>query len=333
VAAIATLIIGQGLAGTALAWQLRERQSPFLVLDDPHPETASRVAAGLVTPVTGQALRARPGFAADLAHCRALYKSAEKTTARSFWREQPALRLLDTPKAVARAEAAHAHDATLFAMGGALPAGFSPVPGLATMPLAARLDVPVYLEASAGQFARDGQLRHGRIGARDLEVCGDEVRIDALDIRASHVVWCGGAQDAKNAWLPDGALSPARGEMIRVALVQEGPSQVVHRAGRWLRPLCDDTYQFGATYDHSAPVAQTTPEARDRLMADLSDWLTSAPSLLDQVAGVRPVARDRQAFVTTHPVHRGVHAFNGLGSHGVLIAPRLAAELADRLCD
>ena len=40
------LIIGQGIAGSCLAWELKRRGSEFTVADRPVAETASRVAAG-----------------------------------------------------------------------------------------------------------------------------------------------------------------------------------------------------------------------------------------------------------------------------------------------
>ncbi|MDP1589651.1 MAG: FAD-dependent oxidoreductase, partial [Prosthecobacter sp.] len=50
------LIIGQGLAGTALAWRLWERGVPFLIVDRDEAVTCSKVAAGLITPITGMRL-------------------------------------------------------------------------------------------------------------------------------------------------------------------------------------------------------------------------------------------------------------------------------------
>ena len=52
------LIIGQGIAGSCLAWELKRRGADFTIADRPIAETASRVAAGLVNPLTGRALAA-----------------------------------------------------------------------------------------------------------------------------------------------------------------------------------------------------------------------------------------------------------------------------------
>jgi hypothetical protein len=45
------LIVGQGLAGTMLAFELHWRGKDFVVVDSPSSEQASRVAAGIINPV------------------------------------------------------------------------------------------------------------------------------------------------------------------------------------------------------------------------------------------------------------------------------------------
>ena len=55
------LIIGQGIAGSCLAWELKRRGAEFTVADRPVAETASRVAAGLVNPLPGGGRGLLPG--------------------------------------------------------------------------------------------------------------------------------------------------------------------------------------------------------------------------------------------------------------------------------
>ena len=52
------VVVGQGFAGTALAWQLRWRGASVLVVDRGDPDTASKVAAGLLTPMIAGAAMA-----------------------------------------------------------------------------------------------------------------------------------------------------------------------------------------------------------------------------------------------------------------------------------
>ena len=48
------IIVGQGLAGSSVAMHLLEWNKTIMVFDDPHPNSASKVAAGLFNPITGK---------------------------------------------------------------------------------------------------------------------------------------------------------------------------------------------------------------------------------------------------------------------------------------
>jgi len=73
-----TIIVGQGFAGTALAWQLEfaGRQS-YLVIDREPPVTASRIAAGLITPITGQRLVKTEHYEERFREAEAFYRRVE----------------------------------------------------------------------------------------------------------------------------------------------------------------------------------------------------------------------------------------------------------------
>jgi len=48
------LIVGQGICGTFLSWYLQQAGRSFLMIDAIRPSSASRVAAGIINPVTGR---------------------------------------------------------------------------------------------------------------------------------------------------------------------------------------------------------------------------------------------------------------------------------------
>ncbi|MEM6638819.1 MAG: FAD-binding oxidoreductase [Pseudomonadota bacterium] len=323
------VIVGQGLAGTTLAWALKWRGLPFVIYDCPERPAASQVAAGLVTPVTGQALRVRPGFIEQLARCRSLYQRIEGQTGTRFWFEQPALRLLNTAKDVDKAAQVAREAPQHLALGAGVPDGLGDTLAVATMPHAARLDVGAYLNASRHTFEQMTCFKAAHIDPASVQVSPTSAHLRGIDFCAHAVVWCGGALDVHNAWLPERALNPARGEMIRVALDGVRTKNTLHRAGKWLRPFDKHTYQFGATYDHDDPRPVTTIAAGTALLTELTSWLRHPPELLEQTAGVRPVSRSRQPLVGPHPVHERVLYLNGLGSHGVLSAPACAERVAD----
>src|SRR5688572_23582157 len=48
------IVVGQGISGTFLSWYLRNAGRSFVVIDNNDPASASRVAAGIINPVTGR---------------------------------------------------------------------------------------------------------------------------------------------------------------------------------------------------------------------------------------------------------------------------------------
>ena len=48
------LIVGQGIAGTFLSYYLIRAGKKVIVIDEYNPATASRVASGIINPVTGR---------------------------------------------------------------------------------------------------------------------------------------------------------------------------------------------------------------------------------------------------------------------------------------
>ena len=90
------LIIGQGIAGSCLAWELKRRGADFTIADRPIAETASRVAAGLVNPLTGRAFR--PGWRQEecFSALSSFYPETERELGGSWWQKTPIFRELET---------------------------------------------------------------------------------------------------------------------------------------------------------------------------------------------------------------------------------------------
>ncbi|MFG0333660.1 MAG: FAD-dependent oxidoreductase, partial [Maioricimonas sp. JB049] len=86
------IIAGQGLAGTTLAWTLRERGRRVVVIDPGEPITSSRIAAGLMTPVTGQRLVPTWRLGELLPVACDFYRQVEAATGAAFFEQRRMVR-------------------------------------------------------------------------------------------------------------------------------------------------------------------------------------------------------------------------------------------------
>jgi len=76
---------------------------------------------------------------------------------------------------------------------------------------------------------------------------------------------------------------------------------------------------------------ETTLKARMDLITKLQEFVTAPVEIMNQQAGIRPIAHDRFPVIGLHPAYPSIGILNGLGSKGALIAPWLAHQMAEYL--
>lgn len=315
-------MVGQGLAGTCLAWRLRERGQSFRLLHHKNRRSASIISAGLVTPVTGKGINPSWKVGEYLPRALSFYRLVEAALETTLFHELPIMRLFADQAEWERFQAKRAgleewiERAVLPGGGDAVRAEFGGV----IWRRGGRLDARKFLERSRELFESEGVFS---------EVDDDVTMADpASEVT---VLCCGAAGlggEGSFGFLPN---RRAKGEMLTVRIQGFPEHQVVSRQ-RWLIPIGDQCFRVGATYEWDDLDDQPTREGRTAL-EDLIRSFTDLPfTVLDHVAGVRPIVRASQPVIGRHPEDSQLAIFNGLGSKGALYGPGVAEELADHLC-
>ncbi|MBC8083413.1 MAG: FAD-binding oxidoreductase [Hymenobacter sp.] len=328
------LLLGHGIAGATLAWELRRRGRTVLVLDAARPDSASNVAAGLMNPVAGK--RFALAWRADelLTAAGILYRELEQHLGQQFFFELPIWKLFSS---VAEQNTMLARSADqpwqdfVEAAGTALP----PTSGVLAEFGGLRIRRGGYvrlrelLAALTAEQLAAGGLQHETFSWEQL-VTGPTGITYAGRVRARHFICCEGAAAVENPyfqWLP---LTPNQGEVLDVDCPGLSQAQVLNK-GAYAVPLGNGRFRVGATYRWPPFAAGSTPEARAELSGRLAATTNLPFTVRAQWAGVRPAVRDRKPLLGRHPEVPEVSIFNGFGSKGVMLAPRLAALLADHL--
>ncbi|WP_400194205.1 NAD(P)/FAD-dependent oxidoreductase [Hymenobacter sp. B81] len=328
------LIVGHGLAGAALAWELRRRGRRVLVLDAPRPDSASRVAAGLINPVAGKRFALSWRIAELLPAARAFYRSLEQELARPLLHEMPIRKLFSSVReqndVLARSADGRWGDyvADPALPLPALPHIREPFGGL-ELRQGGWVDTTALLDGLTADGRQNGWLWPETFAPEQLVADAAGARY-AGRVRARRVVFCEGAAVVRNPWFGWLPVTPNQGEVLDVDAPALPSSHVLNR-GAYVVPLGHGRLRVGATYRWPPFAEGCTAEAREELSSRLRE-LTDAPFVVTgQRAGVRPAVRDRKPLLGVHPQWPALAVFNGLGSKGVLLAPGLAAQLAEAL--
>lgn len=300
------------MAGTVLGWTLERAGIDWRMIDAGPAHAASRVAAGIINPVTGLRWVKTWRIEALWPETKAAYQAMAADFGVRLWRELRLRRYWKTDKEH-RVLLSKCERGVLAPYVGEIDdrsAVLAPV---------GRVNVPALLAAARQRWVTDGRLREGQV---DWAAASRQYGL---------VIDCTGAAARSGpfaAW--DFAVS--KGEVLRAAWASPDPSTILHR-GQWVLPGEDgEDAWIGATHEPGRDDLQPT-EAAQRSLLIAAQRLTGVeltPSAHE--VGLRLAASDRRPAVGRHPDHPRLGICGALGSKGVLYAPWLAQQWAEYLC-
>jgi glycine/D-amino acid oxidase-like deaminating enzyme len=326
------LIIGQGLAGSLLAWELIQRGCKVVIIDNGR-ENASQAAAGLINPVTGLRFVKSDDVDDLLPVARQYYSKLSAFFQQSFYTDKPMLRIFRS-----EAESKHAqkrlNDLKYKNYLGAITASGNTIPFLETpfgfieqKQTGYLLTRPV-LGCLREFFIAKGCYRLAEFDDRDIQL---EPSLRWRDISPRRIIFCTGHHASRSRWFSWLPFRPAKGEILTLTHTGELPDNILNY-GNWLIPLTDRQIRIGATFDRDSLNTDTTDTARDYLLTTLKQIAPALETtLINQQAGIRPCTQDRSPFIGYHPRHPQIAVFNGFGAKGSLQIPWYSQRFADSL--
>jgi flavin-dependent dehydrogenase len=292
-------IVGMGLAGSCLAWRLEAAGMDFAWADDAREGSASRVAAGLLNPVTGRNFEPSWRIEEFLPRAVKFFREAEARLDRRLWFPLPVVRLVSgrdwekVARKLGRDELARWVERVDESVSGWRAAVILRGGG--------RFDAPGFCRATREFFAS----RRGDPAA------------------AARRVSCEGAAGLMAGQL--GAHRCAKGEILTLRMPGGDESRILVGGGGWLVPAGSGLFKAGATYEWDRLDGVPTAAGRTRIGEILAALGVTDYEIVAHEAGVRPIVRRSMPLIG--PLADGRVVFNGLGSKGSLYAPGAAEDL------
>lgn len=305
------LIVGQGLAGTLLGWELARAGIPFHVADAGPAATASRAAAGIINPITGRRLVKAWRIEALLPAARTVFAEIGAAAGRPFWRDFRVRRLFADAGERA-AWAAKSARGELAPYAGAADAEGFWIEG------AARVDLPALLAWMRAEWLAQGLLTAGPA--------------DPTEARRRYglVIDCTGLAAARSGPFAGLPWSFDQGQMLEVA-VAGLDEDVILNCRHWALPVGPGAAWCGATHAPGETGTEPTAGARAQLEIAAQALLARPFTVTGQRCGVRVTTPDRRPVAGRHPEDPGLGLCNGLGAKGALFAPWLARQWREHL--
>ncbi len=326
------MIVGQGLSGSLLAWALLQRQQKILIID-PAGENASKVAAGLINPVTGMRFVAHPQTLCYLSAAQRMYHALEQAFRQVFLIDKPMLRILSTKADRKRANKRLGDKNYSDFLTGIVDnvSGIDCPHGVLQQKLTGYLKTRALLAALHDYFVQHGVLRERLLDHTDIQL---GYPLKWLDIEAKGVIFCEGYQGQNNPWFDYLPFTPVKGEILSAETTHRLPDHIINYQ-HWLLPLDKHRFRLGASYQHDDLSLTTSMDVQRTFVSSLRQVLSSPMpiEIHQQQVGIRPATQDRLPFIGSHPGHQQIKIFNGFGSKGSLLIPYYCQKFVDHLLD
>lgn len=325
------IIIGQGVAGSVLALELLSKGLDIKVVDNNHFRSSSKIAAGLVHPMSFKRTILSWNAALLSEHSIAYYKKMEKELKASFFEPINFLRLFgsveeqnnwfgkQSTKPFDQVLLDFKKDLSQYTVKNTF--------GIGRVNWSYRLHLPVFLESVKNKLAKENRLLLDEVDYKDIKLTDNHIEYKGFKAKA--IIFCEGHQYINNPFLNYIPENATKGEILKIKV--SGLPDYALSKNCFVLPLKNDEYILGATYNWKDKSYTSTNEASEELLEKFSNISDSKVEIIEKWVGIRPTTLDRKPILGSHPVYKNIHIYNGLGSKGVQFAPYYANRMVDYL--
>jgi glycine/D-amino acid oxidase-like deaminating enzyme len=326
------LIIGQGVSGSFLSWYLHKAGEDFLVIDNNNIHAPSRIAAGIINPVTGRRLvtvwmanelfpfawSAYNEIGAELGITAISQKNIIDFFPNPFMKESFLKKIEEKDPYTSLCV-----EDKLYTEFFNYEFGCGQIEPVYTAHLEA------LLPAWRNQLKQKAVLREEQFEQELLQV--NENKIEYKDIIAEKIIYCDGTSSFDNRFFKNLPFAPNKGEAL-VVEIPGLPNRNTFKKSMLLTPLLEkDLFWVGSSYAWDFDDADPTSAFKDNTTAILKEWIKIPFKIVEHRSGLRPATLERRPFVGLHPIHPEIGILNGMGTKGCSLAPFFANQLCNHL--
>ena len=319
------LIIGQGMAGTLLSYELMQKAMSVIVIDKKNENNTSLVASAVINPLVGKNWT----VAKDAEHIIPIALESYKSIGE----------LLEADWVQLKSILVFYKDNLSAANFKQQKANKNPYLEVSCVCQEAHWNAPLGVGEVSPVYTVDAQnlLNKWRTYLQDRNAFVEDVfqfedlkivngKIQYKGIVADKVVFCEGAIGRHNPYFPSLQFTRNRGDALLLSVPQLSSEHIYHKDFR-LVPHRDNLFWCGSNYIWEYDSLEPNIEWRAHIGKELSTWLKLPFEIVNHWVAERPTTAGQQSYLLQNQEHKNVYFFNGLGTRGFSAGPALAKEM------
>lgn len=326
------LIIGQGISGTLLSWFLHKEGKTFLVIDNNKVDSSSKVAAGIINPITGRRYVTTWMIDEVMPFAIDTYRSLESYLQYSFVYEKSIIDFFPSPQMLnAFVDRIAENDTYLhsYPNQNQFNQYFNYDFGCGEIRPSYTIHLPLLLELWKQKLKEWNAIKEEEFLLADLQTSDDHASYH--DITAGKVIFCDGVDAATNPWFRLLPFAPNKGEAMIIE-AEELYNGHIFKRGLMLAPLpTPGIFWVGSNYQWEFADDKPSEHFYKQTSNLLQNWIKVPFKIVDHKAAIRPATVERRPFVGFHPHFPVIGILNGMGTKGTSLAPFFAYQLTQHL--
>ena len=325
------LIVGQGLAGTLLSWELSKRRKDHMLIGTYQKPSASLVAAGMYNPLVFK--RLTKSWMADtlIPIMKSTFQELEQLLNTALIFEKPIAKLIrKDEKNWWNERIEHQNLQSYFA-------GFKSnnfMPGIhqnfdmALIKQSGYVNINNLITSYTEYLKGNQQFISAELKYSDITFTNNKVYWQNTE--AEHIVFCEGAQAIHNPFFPENVFYLTKGAVLTVEIPGLSSDYIINK-DVFIMPRGNQKFLIGSTYKHDNLTLEPNIVEQNYLLEKAQQLIIAPIKVIDHKVGIRPTVKDRRPVLGYHPNCKNIAFFNGLGTKGVMLGPYFANQMATLL--
>ena len=326
------LIVGQGICGTMLSWFLHKEGKTFLIIDDNNKRASSKVAAGVINPVTGRRYAYTWMIDEMMPFAVQAYEEMGKYFDTPFVFQKSVIDFFPSPQ-MRNAFIDRLTEDDTFLHSYPDQNHFNPYFnydfGCGEINPAYTVHLQLVISSWRKRLQELDAIKEEKFDVNDLKAEKDFISYQ--NITARKIIFCDGTDGVNNPWFQMLPYAPNKGEAIIIEC-EDLTTEHIFKKSLALVPMPqENVYWIGSNYQWEFENDQPSSQFYQHATSVLNSWLKKPYKVLEHKAAVRPATLERRPFVGFHPQFQNIGILNGMGTKGTSLAPFFAHQLAQYL--
>tara|TARA_B100001057_G_scaffold248965_2_gene249198 strand:- start:28990 stop:29991 length:1002 start_codon:yes stop_codon:yes gene_type:complete len=307
------LIIGQGVAGSAMAWKLYFKKKSFIILDSEIKNSASNAALGIYNPITGRRKALTWNVVKLFKNLEDFYKRIEDYIGTKILFKKKIYRLLK--------DHGDFNDWSVRLSNKKFHSFIKELSNdMVITDKSGYVDVRKYINETRKYFKTRDRYRKYKLNNKDISIVKNKIKLKEFD--SKNVIMCLGINQKKIKCFDDLEIKEVSGSSI----LTESNISMNHILNKKISIInsSKNTFHIGSTYHNGS---ENT--GYNKILDQAENILNKKLKLKEVLFGIRSASKDRRPIVGRHHNISNLFLINGLGSKGVSQSPYSANQLFD----